>query len=82
MRRQRGKQKIFLAAVFGRGVTYTGQDLRQAHTRLVDRGLNEAHFAAVADHLQATLIELQVPADLIAEVMTAVAATRNDVLNR
>ena len=82
MDKQRGKQKIFLAYAFGAPVKYDGKDMRQAHKHLVEKGLNDSHFDAVAGHLQATLEELNVPADLIAEVMAIAGSTRDDVLNR
>jgi hemoglobin len=82
MARQRGKQKIFLTYAFGGPVKYVGKDLRQAHAHLVKRGLSDSHFDAVAGHLQATLKELGVAIDLIAEVMTLVGTTKKDVLNR
>jgi hemoglobin len=46
----------------------------------VEKGLNEDHFNAVATHLQATLEELDVPADLVGEVMSIAASTHDDVL--
>ena len=82
MDKQRGKQKIFLAYAFGAPVKYDGKDMRQAHKHLVEKGLNDSHFDAVAGHLKATLEELNVPADLIGEVMAIAGSTRNDVLNR
>jgi hemoglobin len=82
MDKQRGKQKIFLAFAFGAPVKYDGKDMRQAHKHLVEQGLNDSHFDAVAGHLQATLEELNVPADLIGEVMAIAGGTRDDVLNR
>lgn len=82
MNDQRSKQKAFLTMVFGGPNEYTGKDLRTAHAKLVKDGLNEAHFGAVAGHLQSTLEELGVPGDLVNEVMTLAASTQNDVLNR
>jgi len=82
MDKQRGKQKIFLAFAFGAPVKYDGKDMRQAHKHLVEKGLNDRHFDAVAGHLQATLEELSVPADIIGEVMAIAGGTRDDVLNR
>jgi hemoglobin len=79
---QRAKQKSFLSMAFGGPKKYTGNDMREAHKRLVSKGLNDSHFDAVAGHLQATLDELKVPKALSAEVMTIAASTRNDVLNR
>ncbi|MEE8274233.1 MAG: group 1 truncated hemoglobin [Alphaproteobacteria bacterium] len=79
---QRAKQKAFLTMVFGGPNDYTGKDLRTAHAPLVDKGLNDAHFGAVAQHLQATLEELGVPANLVNDVMTVAASTKDDILNR
>ena len=78
MDKQAAKQKAFLTMAFGGPHNYTGKDMRTAHAPLVARGLNDSHFDAVAEHLQATLQELNVPAELIAEVMTIAGSTRND----
>ncbi len=80
MERQAAKQKAFLTYAFGGPNHYTGQDMRNAHARLVAKGLNESHFNAVAGHLQSTLQELSVPEALIAQVMTIAASTHDDVL--
>ncbi|MCH8037309.1 MAG: group 1 truncated hemoglobin [Proteobacteria bacterium] len=80
MDEQRGKQKAFLAMVFGGPNDYTGKDLRSAHASL--DGLDDSHFDAVAGHLQATLDELGVSGDLSQEVMSIAGGTRDDVLNR
>lgn len=77
---QRAKQKSFLTMVFGGPNSYTGKDMRNAHAGLVKRGLNGAHFDAVAGHLQATLEQLGVAQPLIAQVMALAGSTRNDVL--
>ena len=79
---QRTKQKAFLTMVFGGPNSYTGKDLRSAHAPLVEKGLNDSHFDAVAGHLQATLDELGVPADISGEIMATAAGTRDEVLNR
>ncbi|MBT3787390.1 MAG: hypothetical protein HN725_15025 [Alphaproteobacteria bacterium] len=79
---QRSKQKAFLTMAFGGPNSYTGQDLRVAHAHLVDDGLNDFHFDAVAGHLSSTLKELGLPDSLIGEVMTIAAGTRDDVLGR
>lgn len=82
MDEQRAKQKSFLTMAFGGPNEYTGEDLRTAHKKLVDDGLDDSHFDAVAVHLQNTLEELGVPADLVNQVMAIAAGTRDDVLNR
>jgi len=79
---QHAKQKAFLTMAFGGPNDYTGADMRAAHAPLVEKGLNEDHFNAVAGHLQATLEELNVPTELINEVMSIAGSTKDDVLNR
>jgi hemoglobin len=82
MDRQIGKQKSFLTMAFGGPVAYTGKDLRAGHTRLVAMGLNDSHFDAVVELLGQSLTELNVPADLIAQVTAIAKSTRADILNR
>ena len=79
---QRAKQRAFLTMVFGGRDAYQGKDLRTAHARLVKMGLDDIHFDAVAELLEATLRELNVPAPLVSEVIGIAASTRNDVLGR
>lgn len=78
MDRQIGKQKAFLTMAFGGPNNYTGKDMRKAHQHM---HLKEEHFQAVAGHLQGTLQELNVPQNLITEVMKVAASTHDDVLN-
>ncbi|MFZ5594195.1 MAG: group I truncated hemoglobin [Pseudomonadota bacterium] len=82
MDKQAAKQKAFLTFAFGGPHNYTGKDMRTAHAHLVQQGLNDTHFNAVAGHLKTTLEELNVPADLIAQVLGIAESTRNDVLGR
>ena len=77
----REHQKRFLKYAFGGTENYTGKSLRKAHAHLVEeKGLNEGHFIAVAENLQSTLNELNVPEELINEIMTLVGSTKDDVL--
>jgi hemoglobin len=77
------KQRSFLAWALGAPEQYKGRDLRTAHAKLVkERGLGDVHFDAVAEHLRATLVELQVPNNLIDEALSIVAGTRDQVLGR
>jgi hemoglobin len=78
MVRQRTKQKVFLSAAFGGPIPWDGKDMRKAHAKLK---LNDSHFNAVAENLQATLVELKVPQGLIDKIMAIAASTRPDVLN-
>lgn len=80
MKRQKNKQKEFLSMALGAPTKYTGADLRTAHRELP--GLNDTHFNAIAEHLQATLVELKVDKALIDRTLAVVETTRADVLNR
>jgi len=82
MDQQLAKQKAFFIMAFGGPNNYTGKDLRTAHARLVKMGLDDSHFDAVMEHLGATMTELNVPADLIAEAAAIAESTRNDVLGK
>lgn len=79
---QRDKQKAFLTMVMGGPNAYEGKDLRTAHAPLVEKGLNEDHFMAVAGHLKTTLEELDVPENLVDAIMDVAGGTIDDVLNR
>jgi hemoglobin len=82
MDRQAAKQKAFLILVLGGPNQYGGKDMRAGHAQLVQRGLNDTHFKAVMENLAATLRELDVPAELIAEVAAITEGTRREVLSR
>ncbi len=82
MEKQLAKQRSFLTMAFGGPNNYSGKDMRSAHAKLVDMGLNEDHFNAVMEHLGATLTELKVPPTLIAEAAAIAESTRSDVLGK
>lgn len=82
MEEQAAKQKAFLTMAFGGPNNYSGTDMRNAHARLVKMGLDNSHFDAVMEHLSATLEELNVPEELIAQVAAIAESTRSDVLGR
>lgn len=83
MTAQTRKLVSFMTWAFGGPVEYRGKDLRAAHAHLVrDRGLGDAHFDAVATHLKATLEELGVAPELVAESINLVVGTRGEVLDR
>ncbi len=73
-------QLSFLTMALGGESDYDGKDLRSAHAHLVEGGLSDQHFDAVAGHLQATLEELKVPEAMISQVMTMAASTRGEEL--
>jgi hemoglobin len=82
MERQMGKQKAFLTMVTGGPNSYTGRNMRDAHAHLVKTGLSDVHFDHVVKHLGDTLLELGVPAELVAQVGAAAESMRADVLDR
>lgn len=79
MEDQARKQKVFLTFAFGGAPNYSGKNMREAHKHLK---LTDEHFNAVMENLGATLVELNVPKELIAEAAKIAESTRNDVLNR
>ncbi|SJM93625.1 group I truncated hemoglobin [Crenothrix polyspora] len=82
MDKQIAKQKAFFTMAFGGPNNYTGTDMRTAHARFVSMGLNDSHFDAVMENFDATLKELNVPADLIAEATAIAESVRADVLGQ
>ncbi|EDM79112.1 protozoan/cyanobacterial globin family protein [Plesiocystis pacifica SIR-1] len=82
MDKQLGKQAAFLTMVTGGPNEYTGRDMRTAHAKLVERGIGDAHFDHVVQHLGATLAELGVAAELIEQIAAVAESTRADVLGR
>lgn len=70
----------FMRMAMGGPHDYSGKDLRTAHARLVQQGMGSTHFDAIVDHFEATLVELEVPEELIAEALELVASTYADVL--
>ena len=76
------KQKAFFTMAFGGPNNYTGTDMRNAHARLVKMGLNNEHFNIVMEHLGATMKELNVPSELIAQAAAIAESTRNDILGK
>lgn len=82
MDQQLAKQKSFLTMAFGGPNNYTGKDMRAAHKRLVDAGLNDSHVDAVIENLNSTLRQLGVGESEVKEVAALADSVRNDVLNR
>ena len=82
MESQRNKQRAFLTFAFGGPNQYSGQDLRNAHAPLLEQGLDDSHFDAVVEALARAVAELEVPEDLVHQVLQIAASTREDVLGR
>jgi hemoglobin len=62
MRRQKAHMRAFLAVALGGPELYRGRDLGAAHAGL---GVTDEAFNRVVGHLVATLVQLDVPIELI-----------------
>ena len=82
MNKQKNKQRAFLTMAFGGPNNYSGKAMRDGHAHLVKRSLNDSHFDAVAENLAKSLADLNVPEDLIAQVLEIAGSTRDDVLGK
>ena len=82
MDQQIAKQKGFLTMVFGGPNHYTGLDMRKGHAHLIKRGLNDSHVDVILELLGQTLKEMNVPHNLIDQVIQIAESVRSDVLNR
>lgn len=76
------KQKAFLTLAFGGPLHYSGASMKDGHKHLVARGLNDGHVDAVIELLGSTLIELNVPAELVNQVAAIAESVRGQVLGR
>ena len=83
IKEQAHQLKMFLTYAFGGVDSYPGRGMRAAHQKLVDeQGLSDKHFDAVIENLAATLAEMDVTDDLIAQVAAVAETIRDDVLCR
>lgn len=82
MDRQIAKQASFLTMITGGPHHYTGKDMRSAHQRLVNRGLNDSHVDVVLDHLRGTFAEIGVKAEHIEQIIAKANSMRDDILCR
>lgn len=76
------KQKAFLTFAFGGPNNYSGQSMKEAHERLVAKGMNDNHVDVVVELLGGTLKELGVGDDLINEVALIAESVRGQILGR
>ena len=82
MEKQAAKQAGVLTMVTGGPHNYTGQDMREGHKHLLEKGLNDSHVDVVIEHLGATLKELGVSDEQIQQVADLANSVRDDVLSR
>jgi|SoiMethySBSTD1v2_1073268.scaffolds.fasta_scaffold4390079_1 hemoglobin len=76
--RLQAHQRAFLTLALRGSGTYNGRTMRAAHA---DRGITDADFDRVAMHLGATLAALDVPAELIEQIIGGIAPLRPDIVD-
>ena len=65
MTKQMREVKSFLSYAFSVNAPFSGKLMREAHSHLVEDGLNDAHFDCVKQHLQANLQDLGIENEII-----------------
>ena len=78
--RLRNKEKSYWAFALGGEPQYTGKTLREAHLPLLDKGLNETHFAVMVEVFNQTLSEMDIADELVQEACKIALATRGEIL--
>ncbi|NES27631.1 group 1 truncated hemoglobin [Micromonospora terminaliae] len=78
MPEQRRHLALMLAVVLGGPNEYAGRGLAEAHQPL---NIPVAHYAKVGEHLTATLVQLGVPADVIADVQVVLGQVQDQVVS-
>ncbi|GIJ20900.1 group I truncated hemoglobin [Micromonospora lutea] len=74
---QRRHLALMLTVVLGGPNEYSGRDLASAHQPL---NIPVAHYVKVGEHLTATLTQLGVPGDIIADVQAVLAQVQDQVV--
>jgi hemoglobin len=77
---QQKKIRAFLTQALGGPSPYTSFDLRRAHAPLLNQGLNDAHVDLFIKIMRDTLLELNIPIELIEEFIEITESFRRDVL--
>ena len=78
MDRLKSHQRAFIATAIGGPNVYRGRDMATAHAKL---GITDSDFDVVVGHLVATLTELEVPNEIIADIGNALAPLRADIVS-
>jgi hemoglobin len=77
MARLKTRQAEFFGAALGGPVPYTGAGLAEAHR---GRGIGQRHFDLVAGHLAGSLAAAGVPADIVGQIIGAIAPLADDIV--
>jgi hemoglobin len=78
MARLKSHQFAFISQALGGPRQYSGATMRDAHSRLA---IEQRHFDLVAGHLVATLRELGVPEEIVAQIAGAVTPLSGQIVN-
>jgi len=78
----RARQSMFLTMLLGGQIVYTGRDIRTAHARPQEQGLDDSHFDTILKHFRKALEEVGVQANNVDKVMMRLEETRDAVLGR
>lgn len=78
MPEQRRHLALMLTVVLGGPNEYAGRGLAEAHQPL---NIPVEHYVKVGEHLTATLVELGVPADVIADVHVVLGQVQDQVVS-
>ena len=81
MSQLRSHQAMFISMLLG-GRVYTGKNIRDAHTRSREHGLNDEHFNLFLDHFRSALEEAGVKPANAEKVVKRLESKRGAVLNR
>jgi hemoglobin len=76
----RSRQAMLISMLLG-GRVYTGKNIRDAHARSRDQGLNDAHFDLFLQYFRAALEEVGVEPENAEKVMKRLESTRGTVLD-
>jgi hemoglobin len=76
----RSRQAMLISMLLG-GRVYTGTNIRDAHARSRDQGLNNAHFDLFLQHFRAALEEVGVEPQNAEKVMNRLESKRGTVLD-
>lgn len=76
------KMRNFLRLMMQENTHYDRELVRSAHAPLLEKGLSDRHFDIFVELMQETLIELEIPKEIIGEFMLIAEIYRDDVLSR
>jgi hemoglobin len=77
----RSRQAMFISMLLG-GRVYTGRNIRDAHARSRDDGLNDAHFDVFLKHFRTALEEVGVKPGNAEKVRKRLESRRGTVLDK